>query len=401
MSQTLWYYVDKQRQRQGPLSAQALIEAYERAELDGTSLIWREGLAQWQPLSQLAAELGLPTAPNDVGGVPPAPPQTTPAASAPMAADAGPATIVYAGFLRRWAALILDNLILGFGFYAVLIIVFMLIGLVGGFTTDTDEPPVWVGAVCLVLVLLYYVAAAGYYALQESGPHQATLGKRALGIKVTDLAGQRLSFSQALGRWAAAAISYLSFYIGFLMAAFTERKQALHDLIAGSLVVDRWAYSEYPERQQQGVSGCLIALLLVPIAGLFLIGILAAIAIPQFQDYSARAQTSEGVAIANGLKTQVEAAYLELNRCPTNADSGFQPAEDYAGNHLESATISESAPNRCMIEIRFGGAGAEHRLIGQTLVFEANTDDWAWECRGGTVPERLRPPACRAGASPP
>ena len=58
---------------------------------------------------------------------------------------------------------------------------------------------------------------------------------------------------------ATASLSYLTLYIGFLMAAFTERKQALHDMVAGTLVVDRWAYTEHPELQRRGLGGCVIA----------------------------------------------------------------------------------------------------------------------------------------------
>ena len=73
----------------------------------------------------------------------------------------------------------------------------------------------------------------------ESSSNQATVGKMALGIQVTDLEGNRISFGKALGRNLAKIISALIFYIGFIMAAFTAKKQALHDMIAGTLVVKK------------------------------------------------------------------------------------------------------------------------------------------------------------------
>jgi uncharacterized RDD family membrane protein YckC len=76
-----------------------------------------------------------------------------------------------------------------------------------------------------------------YFALMESSAHQATLGKMALGIIVTDMQGQRLTFGRATGRFFAKILSGCMIYIGFIMAAFTERKQALHDMIASTLVV--------------------------------------------------------------------------------------------------------------------------------------------------------------------
>ncbi|MDX6593454.1 MAG: hypothetical protein QOJ13_2650 [Gaiellales bacterium] len=67
----------------------------------------------------------------------------------------------------------------------------------------------------------------------------ATLGRRALGIKVTDVEGNRITFARATGRYFAKILSALTLLIGYIMAAFTARKQALHDLIAGTLVVNR------------------------------------------------------------------------------------------------------------------------------------------------------------------
>jgi uncharacterized RDD family membrane protein YckC len=76
-----------------------------------------------------------------------------------------------------------------------------------------------------------------YYAIFESSSWQATLGKKALGLEVTDLAGNRISFGRATGRFFAKIISTLILFIGYIMAGFTEKKQALHDILAGTLVI--------------------------------------------------------------------------------------------------------------------------------------------------------------------
>jgi uncharacterized RDD family membrane protein YckC len=76
-----------------------------------------------------------------------------------------------------------------------------------------------------------------YFSLLESSGWQATLGKKALGLEVTDLAGRRISFGRATGRFFAKYISAIILMIGFLMAGFTEKKQALHDILAGTLVI--------------------------------------------------------------------------------------------------------------------------------------------------------------------
>ena len=79
-----------------------------------------------------------------------------------------------------------------------------------------------------------------YFALMESSPHQGTLGKLALGLKVTDLNGDGpISFGRATGRHFSKILSVVILGIGFIMAGFTARKQALHDLIAGCLVLRR------------------------------------------------------------------------------------------------------------------------------------------------------------------
>ena len=102
-----------------------------------------------------------------------------------------------------------------------------------------DKPAV-VAFVVAGYVGLAVAAAIGtwlYYTLMESSRYQATLGKMVLGIQVTDLEGNRISLARANGRYFGKVLSKMVLYIGFIMAAFTEKKQALHDVIAGCLVV--------------------------------------------------------------------------------------------------------------------------------------------------------------------
>ena len=88
-------------------------------------------------------------------------------------------------------------------------------------------------AIRLLALMLSWI----YYASLESSAWQATLGKKILGLKVTDLAGNRISFGRASGRFFGKILSGMIIGIGFLMAGFTERKQALHDILAGCLVL--------------------------------------------------------------------------------------------------------------------------------------------------------------------
>ena len=128
----------------------------------------------------------------------------------------------YAGFWRRVAAALIDGLLVG--------VVSWIVTVMFSAISDGAE---------LVGQLLVLVAAYAYYAGMESSSYQATVGKMALGIQVTGLNGNRISFGRALGRNLAEILSALILLIGYIMVPFTEKKQGLHDLIAGTLVVKK------------------------------------------------------------------------------------------------------------------------------------------------------------------
>lgn len=137
--------------------------------------------------------------------------------------------MTYAGFWKRFAAFFIDMLIL-----------VVLGGLAGGIlgflygaSTGTAEGAEFVGQIAGTL------AGWIYYAAFESSEKQATLGKMALSIKVTDMDGNRIGFGRATGRHFAKIISGIILLIGYLMVAFTQKKQGLHDMMAGCLVVNK------------------------------------------------------------------------------------------------------------------------------------------------------------------
>lgn len=139
----------------------------------------------------------------------------------------------YASFGKRLLAFILDWVILTIiGIIANFILSMVLRVLLG--SSESAQ---------LVIVLLGYLVGIVigwlYYAKQESSPKQATIGKDALGIVVTDMEGKRISFTKATVRYFSKILSGLILLIGYIMAAFTEKKQALHDMIAGTLVVNK------------------------------------------------------------------------------------------------------------------------------------------------------------------
>jgi uncharacterized RDD family membrane protein YckC len=136
----------------------------------------------------------------------------------------------YAGFWRRVVAAILDGFVVG-------IVTVPLTLALGGDTPGSSNYSPAASSLSIGIVWLYS-------ALMESSAKQATLGKMALGIIVTDLEGRRIGFGKATGRHFAKFLSALILGIGFLMVAFTERKQGLHDILAGTLVVRGQAPSQ-------------------------------------------------------------------------------------------------------------------------------------------------------------
>jgi len=78
-----------------------------------------------------------------------------------------------------------------------------------------------------------------YFALMLSSSKQATLGMMAVGLRITDLQGRRISFARATGRHFASLVSQITLFIGYLFILWTEKKQTLHDLMAGTLVLTK------------------------------------------------------------------------------------------------------------------------------------------------------------------
>lgn len=157
--------------------------------------------------------------------------------------------IKYAGFWLRFVAFLVDSLILKVIHTIIFTPLFVFIGLssfvkFGTEIDSTDEIPpemlpfiiTLIGGIIFAIffsMVMFWL----YYALMESSSKQATLGKMILNLKVTDLNGNRISFAQASGRYFGKIISSILFMIGYIMAGFTNKKQALHDMMSDCLVV--------------------------------------------------------------------------------------------------------------------------------------------------------------------
>lgn len=140
-------------------------------------------------------------------------------------------TMDNAGFWKRAVAIVIDSFILGVLMFAVM---FALGFFVGGMLSDPETLAKISDFGMLINVVLVWL----YFAVQESGEGQATPGKRLMGIYVTDKEGRRITFPRATIRYFSKYLSSI-FMIGFVMAAFTQNKQGLHDLIADTLVLNR------------------------------------------------------------------------------------------------------------------------------------------------------------------
>jgi len=150
---------------------------------------------------------------------------------------AAPGGAQYGGFWIRFVASLIDGAVV----YIVLGPIAVIL-ISGYFAThhafDRRQPPdaglfVMIGLMAMVAGLSSWL----YEALMTSSSKQGTLGKMVFRMKVTDLNGARISFARATGRFLAKILSGMILNIGYIMAAFTERKQALHDMIAGTLVL--------------------------------------------------------------------------------------------------------------------------------------------------------------------
>lgn len=158
---------------------------------------------------------------------------------APVSSVAVRSSVQYAGFWLRFVAWIIDRIILQVASWIILLPFMASLGFEGFFRGRPPRPEEVFGIVAHAFRFVFIMIAVSwlYYALLESSSWQGTLGKKALGLEVTDLAGRRVSFGRATGRYFGRIISGLILCVGFIMAGFTERKQALHDILAGCLVI--------------------------------------------------------------------------------------------------------------------------------------------------------------------
>lgn len=242
-----WYYVDASRIRRGPLDAAALKALAMAGEIHAGTRVWRGGMARWQPLADCVVELGLepgmlaaPPAPAPVAAAAeasaPEPREIAPSIGDDPSATGEPPAIPaddgaaapgwhHAGLAKRFAAFMIDELILTVALMPVMLIV----ALITGATAGTPE--------ATAMNLLRLVATWLYFAWCESSSLRGTIGKRALGIYVTRPHGAGLSFGRASARFLAKILGAMAFMIGIFLIAVHPQRQGLHDQVTDTYVV--------------------------------------------------------------------------------------------------------------------------------------------------------------------
>jgi len=293
---------------------------------------------------------------------------------------------LYAGFWKRVFAFIIDGIIINSIMFVIAI---------WGFGSSANVNNLEGFTRTWILYSFSYIFVQWmYFALLESSSKQATIGKQALGIKVTDMAGQPLSFMRAAGRQAAGAITSVTLLIGYLMAAFTRRKQTLHDMIAGAVVVNKnfgpnqiVLVNQNPPSGMSvgGIIGVIGIVLIIPVGG-----IIAAIAIPAYNDYTIRAQVESARqhaaesqnAIAN---YAIDTGYWPENFEQANLSTDAMQTDDYFIRLVEDGVLQVTFKKPQVI------SGDTLRLIPELK----NSGDYEWRCDGGRMAQNYLPSDCR------
>lgn len=346
-------------------------------------------------------------------------------AAAPAASAAAPAAsvasgellpegnIVNAGFWRRVAAYMLDSIILS----VAALIFFALIAGLGWMASDSP------GLAFFILFLGYVGLIVGmwlYFAKFESGPKQATPGKQVMGIKVTDDKGNRIGFGRATGRFFGKIVSGMIFNIGYMMAGFTGRKQALHDMMAGCCVVFREVQPGRPmptARPKMPWYGWVLNCL--PILGMVIMFASWGYVMSQFMgmassemsmaesempdmdmselaDLANSASSSSGVdadeaaAVRAGMTAVYMAATETQSEVAAIADGGGDcPAEERTSNNawIEAIQIGGIAPE-CTVTVRLSSS-SDIPFAARIERIEWTYQDGGWRCESSMAADLL------------
>jgi uncharacterized RDD family membrane protein YckC/Tfp pilus assembly protein PilE len=309
---------------------------------------------------------------------------------------------LHAGFWRRAVAWLIDALILS-SVFAVLYLI-----IVGSSAAAMQPhgipfrvlPPLW-----FALVLVPWL----YYALCEASAWQATPGKLALGLGVTDEYGQRVGFGRATGRFFGKFLSGFILDIGYMLAGWTERKQALHDLMAGCCVVRREGLHAWEHRDataqdsmaavaalpRSGMPGWGIALVVIGVCVFLLLpfaAVLTVMAIPAYQDYVVRAEVAQGLDATLRARALIAEYIGQRGALPDNNDAlGLPQPGAINARYVSSVRVTGGK-----VIVTFGNQ-ADLRIRGGHVVIApvGNAAALHWQCSSPDIRDRYLPESCR------
>jgi uncharacterized RDD family membrane protein YckC len=231
------WYVAKEGNRAGPFTAVRIRQMIAGGTLKPDHLVWKQGMAGWLPASSVKGLFGAAVPPGPPPGGHYASPTTNELTFDTRGAGAFGQPLRYAEYMQRVAAALLDGLFTGLMTCIPTVgLIAVLVGLAGN-DSDARSMAVFSGQACGQLVSL--LIGATYYVCLETSTKQGTWGKQIVGLKVTDMQGNRITVGRAIGRYFAKLLNIFTCGIGLLMPLFTEKKQTLHDMIAGCLALKK------------------------------------------------------------------------------------------------------------------------------------------------------------------
>lgn len=299
---------------------------------------------------------------------------------------------MYAGFWKRTAAYLLDYIIYMTAVWIINVIVGITLALFIPSLAQTPASsfsPLLLGYALIPLAIYLF-----YYVYLESSPWQATPGKLALGIKVTDLNGNRISFWRSLGRHAGELVSSLTMCIGYLMCGWTAHKQCLHDMMANCLVVDR----NYDPHQTQAAAktpgwAIAVAVLGTILTLSLLLGIACAITLPEFTKNVEKSR----VAVIVGKLQQAAAAQQQYRMANGSYARRWKQLEIPPMQDIASNIYCVDGPQEYSPKTPFEGCGGKPTWVfmlepRQVTAWRVNS----WKYRIVLPYQQLNAPSCQA-----
>lgn len=369
-------YLARNGQQLGPYTREQLAAMAAAGEIQPGDMAWHGGMAEWASADSVLRGLGI-AAPAS----PPVPPRAESLApplsgAAPAAADRNLA----AGLGLRWLASFLDGLLMG------------LLGFVVAFAWAIAAGVQAQGKPHLGFLPFLYLIQIAYFTVTQAGSRMASLGKRATGMIVVNRDGQPMSYWVAALRYIILLVTSF-FLLPLLLVLFMPRRQGLHDLIMGTVVIERSTYD--PQHWDfQGIrnsprgGGPLLVGVIAAVLVFFFGGILATIAIPAYQDFATRVKVQMAYTQAQQLEGRVGQRLASGGGTLQYADAGLDGPKSLP---QDIGLLTMDPQGTLTVTLGFPP------VRGGTLVLTptVNSGDVSWQCSGAGMPAKYLPPRCR------